>query len=91
MSLTSQSNDFDDRNDRRLIVKIWFDTYGQFLRKSKKVQKRFIGHFGLILAIFLRSQTYDFVHAGAPSIVKRLCQNFFKILEAVLKKIEVFT
>ena len=46
------------------------ESYGQFLRKSKKVEKwLFFGHFGLILAMFLTSQPYDFdafAHAGAP-------------------------
>ena len=40
------------------------------MKKSKKVQKwQFFGHFGLILAMFLRSQSYDIdaiAHAGAP-------------------------
>ena len=48
-----------------------FESYEQFMRKSKKVQKwPFFGNFGLILAMFLISQLYDFeaiAHAGAPS------------------------
>ena len=48
-----------------------FESYGHFLRKSKKKSKNdcFLAIFGLILAMFLTSQPYDFdafAHAGAP-------------------------
>ena len=52
-----------------MIAKIWFESYGQFSKKSKKFQNwRFLVIFGLILVRFLRSQSYDFdaiAHTGA--------------------------
>ena len=65
----------------------------EFLRKSKKKTKNgiFLAIFGLILAIFLTSQSYDFdafAHAGAPLGVKSFAhagavQNFVKIVWTV--------
>ena len=49
---------------------------------DKKIEKQityFIAIFGLILAIFLRSQSYDFdviAHAGEPLSVERLSKIF---------------
>ena len=47
-----------------------FESYEQFVRKSKKSKNGcFLAIFGLILAMFLTSQPYDFdafAHAGAP-------------------------
>ena len=37
-----------------------FESYEQFVRKSKKSKNDFFGHFGLNLAMFLTSQPYDF-------------------------------
>ena len=50
-----------------MTVEISFESYGQFLRKSKN--GCFLTIFGLILAMFLTFQSYDldaFAHAGAP-------------------------
>ena len=44
------------------LYKISFESYRQFLRKSKKNLKNdcFLANFGLIWAMFLTSQPYDF-------------------------------
>ena len=61
----------------RKTVENSFQSYGQFLRKTKKSKNgRFLVIFEQILAMFPRSQTYDFdaiVHAGAPLGVDWLC------------------
>ena len=47
-----------------MIVEIWFESYGQVLRKTKKVQKcLFFGNFGAILCF---SRDFDAIaHTGA--------------------------
>ena len=41
--------------------KISFESYGEFLRKLKKLKNDcFLANFGLTLAMFLTSQPYDF-------------------------------
>ena len=52
----------------------------------------FLAIFGIILAMFLSSQSYDFdaiAHAGAPLDVEWL-QNFMKIVWTVFEKFEIF-
>ena len=68
MFLTSQpceSNEMAHKGPYKSVeglYKISYESYGQFLRKSKKVEKRlFFGHFWLILAMFLTSQPCEFI------------------------------
>ena len=67
MFLTSQPCEFNETahegpyNSVKGLYKISFESYGQFLRKSKKVEKRlFLAIFGLILAMLLTSQPCEF-------------------------------
>ena len=66
-SLQSQLNEFIKIGHKgpydsvERLYKISFESYGQFLRKSKKIENDcFLAIFGLILAMFLTSQPYDF-------------------------------
>ena len=43
-----------------MTEEISFESYGQFLRKSKVEKWLFLAIFGLILAMFLTSQSYEF-------------------------------
>ena len=66
------------------------DSFWENRKKSKN--GCFLAIFGLILAMFLTSQPYDFdaiAHAGAPLGVEWL-QNFVKIVWTVFEKFEIF-
>ena len=57
------------------------------------VFRRILAIFGLILAMFLTFQSYNFdafAHAGAPLGVEWLCKNFTKIVFTVFEKFEIF-
>ena len=51
------------------------------------------GHFGLILAMFLAFQSYDFdafEHAWSPFGCRMTVQNFMRIAWTVFEKFELF-
>ena len=64
------------------------------LCKNQKYEKcLFFGHFGLILAMFLTFQSYDFdafEHTGAPLGVEWLCKILWKSYGTVFEKLEIF-
>ena len=67
MFLTSQQYEFDEITHKgpsysvEGLYKNSFESYGQFLRKSKKSKNScFLGIFGFFLAMFLTSQSYEF-------------------------------
>ena len=67
------------------------DSFCENRKKSKN--GCFLAISGLILAMFLRPQAYNFdaiAHAGVPFGCRMTVQNFMKILWTVFEKLEIF-
>ena len=63
-----------------------------WVNRKKSKNGCFLAIFGLILAMFLTSQPYDFdafAHAGAPLGVERLCKILWKLYGQVLRNLKL--